>query len=178
MVFVYYRRSIRGCGRKPFNHKPSIIDYITSRSRRRSQSSKVSPCYLFNIAIYLTQSQAQLHSICWSVFFFVFSFGFSIFSFHARAHNSEMHCIRESFIVIDVPFSPLEVSCECYVHEIHSTIPYEVIRKVTKTPDKWIRPNDPQWMNTFIKITNQQKPILFNTQQLPTTNEHTHTHTH
>lgn len=64
------------------------------------------------------------------------NFRFFFISFHLN--HTEMHCIRESFIVIDVPFSRLAAFYECYVAVIHNTIRYEVIRKLMKIPDKFI----------------------------------------
>lgn len=78
-------------------------------------------------------------------------------------YSSGMHYIKESFIVIDVPFLLLAVFYECYVAGIHSTIPYEVIQKAMKTPDKSFNMNNDYEHHLHTHIIQFTYINLFNT---------------
>lgn len=118
-----------------------------------------------------------------SYFFRMTHWFFHLFDFDFTG----MHCIREFFIVIDAPYSLLEASYECCVVEIHNTTQYEVIPKVTKTPDKWIYLNE---MDAHHKqTTHNMFNTLANTHELSLNNnnnnnnktkgmKNTHTLTH
>lgn len=84
-----------------------------------------------------------------------FPWFFFLFKISLRFKITEMHCIRESFIAIDAPFSLSAAFYECYVAVIHSTIRYEVIRKLMKTPDKFI-------LSDVCCTCNDQNIILYN----------------